>query len=320
MELVRRIEKRDGDVLTIFTRSHPLAYEASIEFFVAHIRNPNTRNAYQRAANSFLTWASDNDIPSLGEIRPLHVADWVDGMGRVSSVSTVKQRLAGLSMWFDWLVVHHVMETNPASSVKSPRQVISKGKTPVLDPSEARQLVNAIDTSTAIGLRDRALIGLMLYSFARIGAALSMRVSDVFTQHRRLWVRLHEKGGKLHDMPCHHELELWLDEYIEGVDLRSNPEGHLFMTFSRETKKPSDRQLTKSNAYQMVQRRSKLAGLKTHISNHSFRATGITAYLVNHGTLETAARMANHASTRTTQLYDRRDDAIVQAEVERIRF
>ena len=146
-----------------------------------------------------------------------------------------------------------------------------------------------------------------------------MRVSDVFTQHRRLWIRLHEKGGKLHDMPCHHELELWLDEYLRAAN-HSKPDNYLFNAVCRGSKKLSDRPLSHSNAYEMVQRLAKTAGLKTHISNHSFRATGITAYLTNNGTLETAAKMANHASTRTTQLYDRRSDAITQTEVERIRF
>jgi integrase len=101
--------------------------------------------------------------------------------------------------------------------VRGPRHVVRRGKTPVLDPAEARQLIDAIDTTTVIGLRDRALIGLMVYSFAHIGAAIGMRVEDVFTQNRRLCVRLHEKGGKQHAMPCHHNLESYLHEYIDGA-------------------------------------------------------------------------------------------------------
>ena len=319
MAVKANIEIYQPDVPANFTHSDHQAHRATLEFFAAHIRNPNTRNAYHRAARSFLAWARDNDIHRLEDIQPINVAAWVEAITKTHAVSTVKQRLAGLSMWLDWLVVHQVIRTNPASSVKSPRQVIIKGKTPVLDAGEARQLINAIDTSKIIGLRDRALIGVMLYSFARIGAALSMRVSDVFVQHRRLWIRLHEKGGKLHDMPCHHELELWLDEYLQAAN-HSGPDNFVFNAISRDSKQLSDRPLSHANAYEMVQRLANKAGLKTHISNHSFRATGITAYLSNSGTLETAAKMANHASTRTTQLYDRRSDAITQTEVERIRF
>ena len=172
---------------------------------------------------------------------------------------------------------------------------------------------------TPIGLRDRALLGLMVYSFARIGAAVGMKVEDVFVQNRRLWVRLHEKGGKLHAMPCHHNLETYLHAYIDGCGLTDDPKGPLFRTVGRR----SGGQLTKpplpsDSAYQMVGRRRAAAGIETKIGNHTFRATGITAYLKNGGTLEKAAAMANHASTRTTQLYDRRRDEMSLDEVERV--
>jgi integrase len=189
----------------------------------------------------------------------------------------------------------------------------------VLEPDEARTLLDSIDVSTVVGLRDRALIGLMVYSFARIGAALDMKVKDVFTQRRRLWVRLREKGGKRHEMPCHHNLEAWLHAYIDGGGLRDDPKGPFFRTIGRGTGRLTRTLLPQANAYAMIRRRPTAAGLQTKVGNHSFRATGITAYLKNGGTLENAAAMANHASTRTTQLYDRRHDDISLDEVERIR-
>ncbi len=109
------------------------------------------------------------------------------------------------------------------------------GKTPVLAPEEARALIDSIEITTPAGLRDRALIGLMVFSFARIGAALGMKVEDVFTQNRRLWVRLREKGGKAHAMPCHHNLETYLTAYIEGAGLADDPKGPLFRTIGRGT-------------------------------------------------------------------------------------
>lgn len=112
-------------------------------------------------------------------------------------------------MLFDWLVVGHVIDVNPAHAVRAPKYSVKKGKTPVLTPDEARELLDTIDTATLIGLRDRALIGLMVYTFARVGAAIQMRVEDYFIQGRRGWVRLHEKGGKLHTVPCHHNLDNW---------------------------------------------------------------------------------------------------------------
>ena len=207
---------------------------------------------------------------------------------------------------------------NPAASVRGPRHVVTSEQTPVLDPSEARALLDSIHTSTVVGLRDRALIGLMVYSFARIGAALGMTVEDVFTQNRRLWVRLREKGGKRHAMPCHHNLEEYLTAYLDGAELRGDPKGPLFRTIGRGTGTLTRTVLPQANAYAMIGRRAAGAGIATKLGNHSFRATGITAYLKNGGTLEKAAAMANHASTRTTQLYDRRRDELSLDEVERI--
>jgi hypothetical protein len=173
--------------------------------------------------------------------------------------------------------------------------------------------------TTPAGLRDRALIALMVFSFARIGAALAMRVDDVYSQQRRLWVRLHEKGGKRHEMPYQHTLDAYLHAYLDGTGIGGDPKGPLFRTIQRGTGQLSDTALPQANAYAMVRRGALAAGIGTKIGNHTFRATGITAYLKNGGTLENAATMANHASTRTTQLYDRRHDEISLDEVERIR-
>jgi integrase len=185
-----------------------------------------------------------------------------------------------------------IMPVNPAAAVRGPRHIVRRGKTPVLDPQEARQLIDAIDTTTVIGLRDRALIGLMVYSFARIGAAIGMNVEDVYSQNRGLWVRLHEKGGTQHAMPCHHNLEAYLHEYIDGAGLASEPKALLFQTYSRATGQLTGNPLPQANAYAMIQRRAKSGGITTRVGNHTFRATGVTAYLKNGGTLECAARMA----------------------------
>jgi len=145
-----------------------------------------------------------------------------------------------------------------------------------------------------------------------------MTVADVYTQNRRLWVRLHEKGGKRHEMPCHHNLEAYLVAYIDGAGLQDDPKGPLFRTIGRGTGQLTRTPLPQSNAWAMIERRRSAAGIETKIGNHSFRATGITAYLKNGGTLDKAAAMANHASPRTTQLYDRRHDEVSLDEVERV--
>lgn len=289
-----------------------------LEFFAANIRNPNTRLAYARGINEFFGWCSLHGVTSITAVQPLHVAGYIEDLGQMRSAPTVKQRLAAIRHLFDWLVMGQVVPVNPASSVRGPSHSVKRGKTPVLAPEEARRLLDSIDVTTPAGLRDRALIALMVFSFARIGAALNMRVDDVYVQSRRLWVRLHEKGGKRHEMPCHHSLEAYLHAYIEGCVLAGEPKGPLFRTIGRGTGRLSATPLPQANAFQMVRRRAAAAGIETAIGNHSFRATGITAYLKNGGTLEKAAAMANHASTRTTQLYDRRSDDVTLDEVERV--
>ena len=205
------------------------------EFFAANIRNKHTRRAYAQATGEFLTWCESAGVTSIAEVKPLHVAAYIEQLGRERSAPTVKQRLAAIRHLFDWLVTGQVMPVNPAASVRGPSHSVRQGKTPVLDPSEARALLDSIDVTTPVGLRDRALIGLMVYSFARIGAALAMKVEDVYVQNRRLWVRLHEKGGKRHEMPCHHNLETYLHAYIDGCGLASDPKGPLFRTIGRGT-------------------------------------------------------------------------------------
>jgi site-specific recombinase XerD len=291
-----------------------------LEFFAAAIRNPNTRRAYAHAVGEFLAWCAQAGVTSITAVQPLHVAAWIELQTQTLSAPTVKQHSAAIRHLFDWLVIGQVVPHNPAASVRGPSHTTRKGKTPVLDATEARQLLDSIDVSMPIGLRDRALIGLMVFSFARVGAALAMRVEDVYVQQRRLWVRLREKGGKAHAMPCHHTLEAYLHAYLDGTGIASDPKGPLFRTIARGTGQLSETPLPQANAYAMVRRRATVAGIGTKIGNHTFRATGITAYLSNGGTLENAAVMANHASTRTTQLYDRRHDDISLDEVERIRL
>jgi site-specific recombinase XerC len=275
-----------------------------LEFFAANIRNPHTRRAYARAAEEFLGWCASAGVPSIADVQPVHVATWIEASTRELAAPWVKQRLAALRHLFDWLVNGQVVPVNPAHTVRGPRHVVTSGRDKLRCSIRRKRArcSNSIDVSTHAGLRDRALIGLMVYSFARIGAVLGMVVEDVYTQNRRLWVRLREKGGKRHAMPCHHNLEEYLTAYLEGAGLRGDPKGLLFRTIGRGTGKLTRTVLPQANAYAMIGRRAAAAGIATKLGNHSFRATGITAYLKNGGTLEKAAAMANHASTRTTQL------------------
>jgi integrase len=259
-----------------------------------------------------------NGIEDLAQVEPIHVAAFVEDQLREHSRPTVKQRLAALRMLFDWLVVGQVLPVNPAHAVRGPRHSQKKGKTPLLNVEEARALIDSIDATSLPGLRDRALIGLMVYTFARVGAAISMRVEDYFVQGRRGWVRLHEKGGKEHEMPTHHNLDRYLEEYIAAAGIAQDRKGPLFRTIQGRSGELTGNSLLQSDVWRMIRKRALAAGIETEIGCHTFRATGITAYLKNGGRLEIAQQMAAHESARTTGLYDRRNDDVSLDEVERI--
>ena len=254
----------------------------------------------------------------LVEVEPFHVGAYLKALGTTHEKPTVKQHLAAVRMLFDWLVVGQVIAINPAHAVRGPKHVIKRGKTPVLTPGEARKLLDSIDVSTIIGLRDRALIGLMAYSFARVSAATSMKVEDYYGQGKRWWVRLHEKGGKRHEMPAHHNLEAYLDAYLEAAKINGAKKSPLFRSARGRTGELTDNAMDRVDVYRMIRRRARDAGIDADICCHTFRATGITAYLENGGTLENAQAMAAHESPRTTKLYDRTGDEITLDEVERI--
>ena len=190
-----------------------------LEFFGVTIRNKNTRTAYLHAASRFFAWCERHHLGQLADIEPLHVAAYIEVLGTEFEKPTVKQHLAAIRMLFDWLVTGQVVATNPAHSVRGPKHVVKTGKTTVLDADQARKLLDSINISTLVGLRDRALISVMTFAFARIGAVVAMRVEDYYPKGKRWWVRLHEKGGKRHEMPAHHNLEAYLDAYIERAGI-----------------------------------------------------------------------------------------------------
>lgn len=306
--------------LTQFVPQEAAARQRFAEFFTVHIRNKNTRAAYLTAARSFAEWCAGQGIAALRAVEPIHVAAYVEQLGENISKPTAKQHLAALRMLFDWLVTGQVLASNPAHSVRGPRYSVRKGKTPVLSAEEMRDLLASIKTDTVIGLRDRALLGLLSYTFARVSAAVHMKVEDFYIQGRKSWVRLREKGGKVVELPAHPNLDTYLTEYLAAAGLTADSKSPLFRAVPGKKGKLGAKALSRHDAYRMIRRRALAAGIRSKIGCHSFRATGITTYLKNDGRLEIAQQMAGHASARTTSLYDRRGDEVALDEVLRIRY
>ena len=291
-----------------------------VEFFTANIRNPHTRRAYARACSQFFAWCEQRGL-MLCTIRPHDVATYIEQLQTQASAPAVKQQLAAVRMMFDWLVVGQIVPANPASAVRGPKHVVKTGTTPVLEGAEWRKLLDSVPTVTLRDLRDRALIATLTYSFARINAALKMKVEDLRPRSAAWSIRLHEKGGKNHTMPCHHALAEALYAYISAAGIAEDRKSFLFRTSSGHNGNTlSDQAMDQSAAWRMILRRAVAAGIHAPIGNHTFRATGITAYLTNGGALEHAQEMAAHESPRTTKLYDRTRERLTQDEVERIRL
>lgn len=324
----------------LFTDAGEPAAKRVIEFFTASIRNPNTRTAYARAVFRFADWCSARKL-RLHKLTPVHVGTYIEHLGKRKeergeglAKPTVKQHLAAIRMLFDHLVTGQIVPLNPAASVRGPKYVLKRGKSPVLTAQEARQLLDRIDHRKdeqgrsvliedkdlpIVALRDRALIAAMVYSFARIGAVVGMNVEDYCQRGKRSWLRLHEKGGKHHEVPAHHNAEHYLDAYVHAAGIAGQKGSPLFRTVDRRGKLTAHR-LDRREALAMVKRRAQAAGFGDGICCHSFRATGITVYLESGGTIEKAQAIACHESPRTTKLYDHTSDQLTLDEIEKIQI
>jgi site-specific recombinase XerD len=288
-----------------------------IEFFLVSIRNENTRAAYAQAIRQFLEWCEGRGM-ELTDISSLAIAAYIER--HLGSPPTVNQHLSAIRSLFAWLVEGQVLSSNPGAEVRGVKHRVKCGKTSVLSDEEMVELLGSIDTSSIIGLRDRALIGVMFYSFARISAVLGMNVKDYFPKGKRYWFRLHEKGGRYHELPVHHKAEEYLDLYLDKAGLREQKDAPLFQTSPGKSRKLTGDRLQRQEAWAMIKRRASMAGVTTDACNHSFRASGITNFLQNGGSRDLAQRIAAHEDIRTTALYDRRGDAISLDEIERVRL
>jgi integrase/recombinase XerD len=296
------------------------------EFFAAQIRNPHTRAAYRSAIRKFFHWLEPRNI-ALADIEPGAVGEYF--AEHEGSVPTKKLHLAALRALFDQMVVRHAMLLNPAASVHGEKYQVIEGKTPEITVPQARTLIARIQTQKniddeivpdIIGLRDRAIIGVLIYTAARAGAVARLRLTD-FIHDGALWtLRFAEKGGKSREIPVRHDdLERYILEYIAAADIR-NDSGNslLFRSAERRTGRLTDKPITNVDICRMVKRRLKDAALPPQYSPHSFRVTTVTDLLSQGVPLEDVQYLAGHADPRTTRLYDRRQKRVTRNTVERI--
>lgn len=294
----------------------PAAGFAFDEFFTGRLRNPRTRAAYRLAVRRFLDWVKAQEEP-LERITPGIVGTYFDQ--HPGSPPTRKLHLAALRAFFDVLVTRHVLILNPAASVRGERYQVIEGKTPEITLNQARTLLLSIKTLTTVGLRDRAIMAVMLFTAARAGAIAKLRLKQFSHDGSQWTLRFEEKGGKSREIPVRHDLQGFLLDYIEAAGLQDAPgDSPLFRSAYRTSGRLTANAMTAVDLCRMVKRRLKDAGLPQRLSPHSFRVFTITDLLTQGVPLEDVQYLAGHSDPRTTRLYDRRQKRVTRNIVERI--
>ena len=310
------VTNRDNCPPVLIENAGSAARYAWEEFIYGQIRNPHTRTAYERAIRRFLTHCEglNKELPT---VSPRDVGSYLDDQDYAPA--TKKLHLSAIRHFFDTLVTRHVIMLNPAHSVRAERLQVVEGKTPEISVPQARNLMQSLDTTHIVGLRDRAIIAIMIYTAARVGAVAALRRSDFYNLGDQHCLRFSEKGGKSREIPVRHDLQHFIGDYLAAggtaYAAKSKP---LFRTTIRKTKKLTQNPMTAGDIARMVKRRMKDAGLPSRLSPHSFRVTTITDLLDQGVPLEDVQNLAGHADPRTTRLYDRRKRKVTRNIVERI--
>ena len=309
-------ERAEPSLPALIEAAGPAAAYVWDEFFTAGIRNPHTRRAYTHAVRRFLAWAEAAGS-DLARLTPGQVGHYLDSLP--GSIPTRKQHLAALRGFFDALVLRHVVVLNPAASVRAERYAVVEGKTPEITIEHARALLASVDTGNVVGLRDRAVIALLIYTAARIGAVASLRRGSLTHDGSQWSLRFAEKGGKSREIPLRHDLQGMVLTYLDAAGLReAGKDAPLFPPAIGKTRQLAATPATAGDLGRMVKRRMAKAGLPENLSPHSFRVTTITDLLNQGVPLEDVQHLAGHSDARTTRLYDRRQKQVTRNVVERI--
>jgi len=290
-----------------------LAYD---EFFQATLSNAHTRRAYSRVVHRFLAWCQTNAI-ELRQVTPGLAGTYLQGLE--GSSPTKNQALAALRHFFDALVLRHVVPLNAFASVRGQQHRIIEGKTPEISIDQARRLLRSINIGHVVGLRDRAVLGVLAYTGARIGAVAQLRLVDYRNMGDSRALRFKEKGGKEREIPVRHDLEHWLRDYLAAADItdisRTTP---FFRAAHGKQRRLTQEAYSAHSMRRMLKRRLTDAGLPALFSPHSFRVAVVTDLLKQDVPLEDVQYLAGHSNPKTTQIYDRRRRRVTRNIVERI--
>ena len=316
----RNLPSAAGESLPeIIHRAGANAVFAAQEFFYGTIRNEHTQRAYRHAVKRFLKWAEKHGGGELTLIAPWHLGQYFVELAKTTSIATRNQHLSALRHFFDGMVTRHAIVLNPALSVRGERYSVMEGKTPEIPIPDARKLLASMDTSHIVGLRDRAILAVLVYTGSRAGAVAKLKRGNFYRAGDQWMLHFEEKGGKSREIPVRHDLQEMISAYIDAAGLREAPKDTpLFQSALKKKRRLSGKAIHVNDICRMMKRRLKAAGLPTDFSPHSFRVTTITDLLEQNVPREDVQHLAGHADPRTTNLYDRRERKIKKNIVDKI--
>ena len=213
-----------------------------------------------------------------------------------------------------------MVDLNPAARAKPPRLERESAHTPVFEEDEIKAFLGAIKLNSLLDIRDKSICSTLLYTWARVSALVALKVEDYYRRKGERWLRLQEKRGKIHEVPVHSKAREAVDHWLVASGLGTNPAAPLFPAFGKDKKTIELRHMDRTSIWRLVQARARACGLEKRVCCHSFRATGITEYMNAGGSLDIAQRIAGHSELSTTKIYDRSQDRVTIAEIERVSF
>ena len=278
-----------------------------VEWF-ANIENANTRRAYKNDVQEFMRFAGIHQAEEFRLVKRSHLIAWCKQLEtRTLEASTVRRKLSAVASLFDYLCECNAVPFNPADGVKRPNQGTNEGKSPALGDAEAKALLEAPAPDTLKGLRDRAILSILLFHGLRRAELCSLAVGDLQSRRGVLHFRVHGKGGKIRFLPVHpHSLQR-ISEYLEHAGHGDKPGSALFRPI-KNSSGSLDEALTGHGGYKDVVRKyARVLGLDpSAVCVHGLRATAATNALDHEADIAKVQEWLGHASIATTRLYDRR--------------
>jgi integrase len=285
------------------------------DVIASELRNPHTLSAYLYAWRNFSDWCLAGGVDVL-KARPAHIGLWI--AAHKGGPRTQRQHLSAVRRLFDIYVAAGVIERNPALRVKAPKFSDRRSRTEVLEPDEAVDLLSSLEEDSLLGQRNLAIVRVMFHHAVRVSAIVGLRVKDYFLEGGLRWMVFGEKRGKVHQLAVHPKAERALNIWLANSDLADRPDWPLFPAFDRDRETLLRRPVSRRCLYKLMRRFAADVGIAKKIGCHSFRATAITFFRENGGSLEDASRLANHASVVTTMLYDRTLDRALKEQILRV--